>query len=282
VTNINFLINNLDVLKFSKKKYLKMKFYFLATLILTSLLLALCQSDIDIDDDQEWEEFKRVHEKSYTDEQRRREIWSQNRQRIAKLNAKRRLFTDLEPGEQSSDTGFTLKMNKYGDLTHEEFSVLLNGFKIPKEYEKDTDRKTVNRERDLVAEYFDNIETAVPTSIDWRNNGFVTAVRDQGMCGCCYIFAATAALEGQYAKNYGKLLSLSDQNFLNCVKSGYFVDKNGVVEPKKPGIVQAFGFSVNGCNGGNADAVFIYNKYNGFLPLSSAPYRTTVSFNNLI
>ncbi len=217
---------------------------------------------------------------SSNDEQRRREIWSQNRQRIAKLNAKRRLFTDFETDEQSSDAGFTLKMNKYGDLTHEEFSLYLNGLKVTKQYEKDTDRKTANSERDLVAEYFETIETAVPTSIDWRNKNFVTGVRDQGMCGCCYVFAATAALEGQYAKNYGKLINISDQNFLNCAKSGYFVDKNGVVEPKQPGIIMAFGFSVNGCNGGNADAVLMYNKYNGFVPISSAPYKTTVSFNN--
>jgi hypothetical protein len=243
-----------------------MKFYFLAILLLTNILLTLCQSDTDNDDEHEWEEFKRVHKKSYSDKPRRREIWLKNRRRI----------TDLK----SSVVGFTLKMNKYGDLTHEEFSLYLNGLKVTKQYEQDSKPKTVNKKRDLVAEYFDKIVTAVPTSIDWRSNGFVTAVRDQGMCGSCYVFAATAALEGQYVKKYGELISMSDQNFLNCVKSGYFVDKNGVVEPKKPGIVQAFGFSVNGCDGGNADAVFIYNKYNGFLPLSSAPYRTTVSLNN--
>ena len=252
-----------------------MKFYFLAILLLTSLLLTLCQSDIDIDDDQEWEEFKRVHEKSYTDEQRRREIWSQNRQRIAKLNAKRRLFTDLEPGEQSSDTGFTLKMNKYGDLTHEEFSVLLNGFKIPKEYEMEEFNEN------LMGDFSKINSKSIPNSVDWRNNGFVAPVKDQGMCGCCYVFAATAALEGQYAKQFGRLMSISEQNFLDCTRSGYFLDYKGVVEPSQHNIITSFGYIANGCNGGNADAVLQYARFNGFVLSAKRPYKAKVclSFN---
>ena len=251
-----------------------MNFYLILTIIFSIATLALSQHDINTDDDEnEWEEFKRVYEKSYSDEQRRREIWSQNRQRIAKLNLKRRVSEGLEGLEQLSETGFTLKMNKYGDLTHEEFRLLLNGFKATKHYEKDADQKIDFEQREMN----DYINTAAPTSIDWRNYGYVTAVRDQGMCGCCYVFAATAALEGQYAKKYGKLMSISDQNFLNCVKSGYFVDRAGVVEPLTPGIIQAFGFSASGCNGGSADSVFQYNKYNGFFPLANLPYSGAVS-----
>jgi hypothetical protein len=255
-----------------------MNFYLIVILIFSIVTLSLSQQDIDIDDEErEWEEFKRVYEKSYSDEKRRREIWSQNRQHIAKVNLKRRISTGFEETEQLSEYGFTLKMNKYGDLTAEEFSVLLNGFKVTKHYEKDDDSKSDYVQRD-VNDF--EVEEDAPISIDWRNNGYVTGVRDQGMCGCCYIFAASAALEGQYAKRYGKLVSISDQNFMNCVKSGYFVDRNGVVEPLKPGIIQAFAYSSNGCNGGNADSVFQFNKYNGFLPLSNVPYKGTVSLKS--
>ena len=97
------------------------------------------------------------------------------------------------------------------------------------------------------------------------------------MCGCCYIFAAVASLEGQLAKKYNdKLTKISDQGFLNCARNGYFVDRNGVVEPLRSGVIQAFGYSSNGCNGGNSDAIFQYAKYNGYLKLADNPYKAVV------
>lgn len=42
-----------------------------------------------------------------------------------------------------------------------------------------------------------------------------------GNCGCCYAFASMCALEGQMAKKYGKLNSLSEQNIVDCSKGAY-------------------------------------------------------------
>jgi C1A family cysteine protease len=55
-----------------------------------------------------------------------------------------------------------------------------------------------------------------PRKLDYRKMGYVTNVKDQGDCGCCYAFASMCALEGQMAKKYGVLNSLSEQNIVDC------------------------------------------------------------------
>uniref|UniRef100_A0A2N9FEE6 Peptidase C1A papain C-terminal domain-containing protein n=1 Tax=Fagus sylvatica TaxID=28930 RepID=A0A2N9FEE6_FAGSY len=58
--------------------------------------------------------------------------------------------------------------------------------------------------------------TEIPMSMDWREKGAVTSIKNQGSCGCCWVFSAVAAVEGIIQITTGNLISLSEQQVVNC------------------------------------------------------------------
>jgi len=106
---------------------------------------------------------------------------------------------------------FTLAVNKFADQTNEEYKKVL-GLKRQGQ-EAPTNKVSKNHHRHPIA-------NDVPTTMDWRPLGAVTGVKDQGQCGSCWAFSATAAMEGAFFQTSGNLISLSEQLCVDCVLGG--------------------------------------------------------------
>jgi len=159
---------------------------------------------------EEWNAFKETHNKRYADKSEdnyRFKIFLENRHKIARHN--RRHANGLH--------SYTLGLNKYADMSHEEFVSIMNGYKpqLKNSSPNDILHDEVSKESiSLLAD--PNVD--LPKSVDWRQHGYVTPVKDQGSCGSCWAFSSTGALEGQHFRKTGDLISLSEQNLLDCSK----------------------------------------------------------------
>ncbi|KAI3440008.1 uncharacterized protein J3R85_004159 [Psidium guajava] len=117
----------------------------------------------------------------------------------------------IESFNSVSGKDYKLKINEFADLTNEEFRAFRNGFRRPK-------AKMVSTKDDTSFRY-ENF-TDVPYFIDWREKGAVTPVKNQGHCSSCWAFSAVAAVEGLIKITTGKLVSLSEQELVDCDVEG--------------------------------------------------------------
>ncbi|CAL8298575.1 unnamed protein product [Lota lota] len=182
--------------------------------------------------DKHWELWKNMHSKLYSDqieELGRRRLWEVNLDMINVHNLEATLGMHT----------YELAMNHLGDLTTDEATSSLMGTRVPD-----------NLERNLLN--FTRVdESALPSSLDWRKEGLVTGVKNQGSCGSCWAFSAVGSLEGQLKKTKGALISLSPQNLIDCAKR----------------------FGNRGCNGGYTANAFLYvMKNNGINSDAAYPY----------
>jgi len=139
----------------------------------------------------EWAKFKLQHEKVYSEEEdaTRMNIWNKNVKMVAKHNSEKH--------------SYTMAINRFSDWTEEEFNNFLG-------YQARAERST--------GKTFENVKT--PETVDYRDEGKVTPPKDQGQCGSCWAFSATGALEGLWAKEMGELVSMSEQQLMDCGQGG--------------------------------------------------------------
>ncbi|PIN00357.1 Cysteine proteinase Cathepsin F [Handroanthus impetiginosus] len=101
----------------------------------------------------------------------------------------------------------------------------------------------------------------LPTDFDWRDHGAVTPVKNQGSCGSCWSFSTTGALEGASFLATGNLVSLSEQQLVDC---------DHECDPEEKGSCDS------GCGGGLMNSAFEYTlKAGGLMREEDYPYTGT-------
>jgi C1A family cysteine protease len=85
-------------------------------------------------------------------------------------------------------------------------------------------------------------------SVDWRSNGAVNPIQDQGQCGSCWAFSTMASLEGEHAIATGTLEKFAEQQLVDCSTTSH------------------------GCNGGSMALAFLYLKSHDAILESNYPY----------
>lgn len=78
-----------------------------------------------------------------------------------------------ERGEES----YAIGINQFSDLSEEEFQRFLS-------YQKP--------ETEFSGQFEEPPNLSIPDSIDWRSEGAVLSVKDQGGCGSCWAFSAVS------------------------------------------------------------------------------------------
>jgi cathepsin L len=120
-------------------------------------------------------------------------------------------YQNIQSHNSNSTSKYQLGLNKFSDLTADEFTAQYLKYKPDESFQKMHNLLSKQQKK------ASNLNVA--SQVDWRSS-LVTRVKDQGHCGSCWAFSTTGALEGANAKKNMDLTELSEQQFLDCSGSG--------------------------------------------------------------
>lgn len=221
-----------------------------SVVLIIAVISTFCtyQVSAETSDFDDWVAFKRQYNKNYTrdEEQRRFDIFVANKRHVERHNTK------------ASSLSFTQALNSLSDLTTEEINRSRNGFRLDlfpfkdisedSENNNNTNKPATSTLNPLA--FLSSLSRATPASLDWRQHGRVSPVRDQGSCGSCWAFATTGALESQIVARNKSLIHLSEQNLIDCSRA----------------------YGNHGCDGGLPTHALRYIHWNGIESARTYPY----------
>jgi len=154
--------------------------------------------------------------------------------------------TDFIAAHNKLNLSYTVAMNQFGDLPLHEFHAKFTGYnRVRRDYIR-------SKNMAPTVPLYGHESRANPPSVDWRTKNAVTPIKDQGQCGSCWAFSATGSMEGSWAIKKNALLSVSEQQLVDCSGSQ----------------------GNQGCNGGLMDYAFEYVIANmGIASEDSYPYK---------
>ncbi|KAF7105391.1 hypothetical protein CFC21_106204 [Triticum aestivum] len=233
-------------------------------LVMSCLMLAGCSSESLLTSDDEhlgnhhdlmmdrFHLWMTVQNRSYSTadvKARRYEVYRSNMRFIEAVNA------------QAATSGLTYELGEgpFTDLSSEEFMALYTG-QIPEGdhgQDGEEDQQIITTHAGPMGpagtySVYANFSAGAPRSIDWRNRGAVTPVKNQGQCGSCWAFSTVATIEGLHKIKRGTIVSLSEQQLVDCDSLD------------------------GGCNGGQTSRAFLWIKRNGGIT-TTASYRYKAS-----
>merc|ERR1719489_347096 len=130
---------------------------------------------------------------------------------------------------------WTMGITQFADMTPKEFKLYIGSRRFE---HKPSETK------------FEAPKDWVSSSVDWVTKGAVTPVKNQGQCGSCWSFSTTGAMEGAWQVATNKLVSLSEEQLVECSKQN------------------------NGCQGGSMDLAFMYEEGVNVCTEDSYPYTS--------
>lgn len=152
---------------------------------------------------------------------------------------------------------YTLTVNEFSDLTSEEFRASHFGFSGARTLSSQwaglprlsglLPNSTEEAQNSSVGNATD--PSVPPEAVDWVAKGAVTAPKQQGGCGSCWSFSTIGSLEGAWQIASGRLLSLSEQQLIDCSRGNY------------------------GCGGGVMDAAYTDMKGKAICSEEAYPYK---------
>lgn len=190
-----------------------------------SIVALVSVAGVAADVREQWAQWKLDFNRMYgnEDESHRFDNFAENVARISAHN--------------TNGSSFIMSTNKFSDLSPTEFRAQYLGYTRGMRSEVSLGRHEWQGE-------------LVPDSVDWAEAGAVTPIKDQKQCGSCWAFSTTGGLEGAFQLATGQLVSLSEQQLVDC---------NNLIN--------------RGCSGGSMDFGLRFAKDHDFCSEDSYPYE---------